>query len=180
MKRTSNLFFILSLIILFVSCSNKESFSDLQKKEEKTIEQYIAMNNIKVVKTIPESWTANTYFLSPSGLYIHISEVGDPTISTTLISRAKVTIRTLEYELNAEKTVISDKMDDNSYPGGIRLTNGDPTSNTLIGQGIYEAVAIMKNKDSKASIVVPSTLNTKTYSNNLTPRGYDIVITAIE
>lgn len=178
MKKTSYFFTLTLLLISLLSCNNEDSYSDLQKKEKRTIDTFISSNNIQVVKTLPSDWSSNIYYNTPSELYIHIVDEGDKTISIN--SSSKVGFRTLEYKLDENKTIISDKRNPNEYPYPMMITYGDTYYTSQIGAGIYEALGLMKNLHSKAKVIVPSNLNTSTYSDSLTPIGYDIEITVIE
>ncbi len=178
MKKASYIFTLTLFLISFLACNNEDSYSDLQKKEKRTIETYIANNNIRVVKTLPSDWQGNTYYYTPTELYVQIWDEGDKSVSAT--SRTRVGFRTLEYHLDQNKTIISDKRNAQEYPSPVMITYGDTYFVSLIGAGIYEAIGLMKNLHSKARIIVPSYLNTSNYSDSLTPIGYDIEITVIE
>ncbi|MFV0392745.1 MAG: DUF4827 family protein [Paludibacteraceae bacterium] len=169
------------LVSLLASCRNDDSYSALQKKEENTIKAYIKREGIDVVTTLPTTWNENTYYLSPSGLYFHLEDKGneDKTLNTT--SKTKIGFYTIEYELDENKTILSKKWESGDVPGGspITLIYGDSYYYTVYGTGIYEAIGLMKNKESVAKIIVPSFLNTSSYSNVLKAVSYDIRIAVV-
>jgi hypothetical protein len=168
------------ILLSLVACNNKETFSQLQEKEEQTIREYIKDNNYQIVTEKPTKWEKNVFYLTPSGLYIHIESIGDTTVSINKDARTKIGYRTLEYQLDKVKTVISDKLNSSDYPDPIIITYGDLSSYNAIGSGMYEALGIMNSKGAKAKLIVPSALNTKTYSYNLIPTCYDVIITVID
>ncbi len=179
MKKASYILTLTFLLIGFIACNDEDSYSDLQKKEKKTIESFISNNNIQIVKTLPSDWTSNVYYNTPTELYINIIDEGDKTVSINSTSRTRVGFRTLEYYLDG-RGIISDKRSANEYPYPIMITYGDSYYASQIGAGIYEAIGLMKNLHSRAKVIVPSYLNTTTYSDSLTPIGYDIEITVID
>lgn len=180
MKKTSYIITLILLLIGFSACKNEDSFSELQKKEKKTIQNYIDINKIQVVKTMPLTWEPNVYYYTPSEFYIHILDEGDKSVSISSLSRPKVYFRTLEYYLDESKTTVSDKRNADEYPYPTMITYGDSYYASLLGTGLYEAIGYMKNLNSKARVIIPSYLNTSTYGDKLLPVGYDIEITVIE
>lgn len=177
MKKTIIFFSIITLSLSFFSCNNKETYSDLQKKETNTINAYIKRNNIQVVEKIPSEWGENVYYLSPSGLYFHLIQEGDTATSISNWEKAKVFYRILEHELDENKTVLADHISSsNTSPDPSMILYGDLGYYSLVGQGMYEAIGLMKNNGSRAHIIVPSSLNTSSYSNNLIPICYEVVI----
>lgn len=181
MKRTIFFSGFILLLSFLTSCRNDDSYSELQKKEENTIKAYIKRENIKVVTTLPTTWDENTYYHSPSGLYFHLVDKGNEAKTINTASKTKIGFYTIEYELDEKKTILSKKWESGDVPGGnpISLIYGDTYYYTVYGMGIYEAIGLMKNKDSVAKIIVPSSLNTTSYSNVLKVVSYDVRIAVI-
>lgn len=174
MNKTTYIISFLIFLLALSACDDRKTYSELQKEEENTIKAYILRNNITVVKEMPTTWAPNIYYETPSGLYIHISDEGDTAKSLDLTSMTKVVIRTVEYELDEKNTIISSKMYPGEYLYPDEFIYGNPSS--APNMGIYEAVGIMKNEGSKATIIVPSSLNVESYSNILKAVRYDIVM----
>ena len=181
MKKTIIFFSIATLFFGLFSCGKEDSFSNLQKKETKTINAYIKENHIQVVDKMPSEWTENVYYHTPSGLYISIEHEGDTSVNVSQWTKAKVRYRTIEHELDSAKTVVTDHISSShSSREPAELLYGDLSSYSSVGQGMYEAIGIMKNKGARAKLIVPSSLNTTNYSYNLKTIGYIVVITNIE
>lgn len=187
MKKTTYILSILAIILAFSACKDEtrypnERYSDLQKKEEKTIKEYIARNNIQIVEEIPETWGTNTYYKTPSGLYFHLVEKGDENVSLSTSNKSIVYIWTIEHELDEQKTILSKKWEPaDTFDGQpTKIRYGDSYYNTVYGSGLYEAIGLMKNKNSIAKIIVPSFLNTDKYGDISKAVGYELKITVIE
>lgn len=72
---------ILTLVILFPSCDNTESYADKVKKERKNIKNFIAQNNIDVIYEYPEGgkFKDNEFFYT-SGIYMQVVDPGNENI----------------------------------------------------------------------------------------------------
>ncbi|MHB9056854.1 MAG: DUF4827 family protein [Paludibacteraceae bacterium] len=167
------------LLTILGACTNKTSYSQLQDQEIATINNYILQNNIQVVTTMPKDsvWGADIYYKSTSGLYFHLENRGDTTTAVELNS--SVGYRFIEYNLDAAKSVRIKNWEPWDFPEPMVITYGSSTAITSIGTGIYEALGLMKYKYSMAKIIVPASLNTSTYTQNVTPVGYDLKITVL-
>jgi len=179
MNKNSIFFLILSLI-LFFSCSNSVTFSDLQDKETQTINDFIKRNNIQLVTTLPaeNEWKSNLYYKSSTDLYFHLDSVGDKT--DTIRANAIVGYRFIEYALDSVQTVRLKNWEPRDFPNPTTINYGTTTALTAVGSGIYQALGLMKNLNSQAEIIVPSALNTSSYSNSVTPVKYLLKITVIK
>lgn len=182
MKKITNIFSILAALLMLSACNDTKTYSELQKEETKNIEAYILRNNIEVVKTMPETWGPNTYYQTPSGLYFHLSEVGEKDVSISTTTVSTVYIWTIEHELDEQKTILSKKWEPaDTFDGRpTKIRYGDSYYATALGAGLYEAIGLMKNRNSVAKIIVPSFLNTSTYSDVLKAVGFEIKIAVIE
>lgn len=182
MKKTTYILIILAFLLTFSACNKGERYSDLQKKEENIIKEYIDRNNIQVVEEIPETWGANTYYKTPSGLYFHLVAEGDKNVTIKKSALSTVYLWTIEHELDEQKTVLSRKWEPaDTFDGNpTKFRYGNPYYATMYGTGLYEAIGLMKNKNSVAKIIVPSFLNTDKYSDILKAVGYELKIAVIE
>lgn len=179
MKNIFKVLLPIFLLTILGACNNTTSYSQLQDQEIATINNYIQQNNIKVVTTMPKDsvWEANVYYKSASGLYFHLDNAGDTTITVALNST--VGYRFIEYNLDATKSVRIKNWEPWDFPEPMVITYGSSTAISSIGTGIYEALGLMKHKYSMAKIIVPASLNTSSYTQNVTPVGYDLKITVL-
>lgn len=171
-----NIYPYLFTLLAFVACRNGESFSALQKKETNQMNAYIAREGIKVVTSLPQKWDEKVYFKSPTGLYFRLENQGDTNIVLNPDSKTRVGLWMIEYELDEQKTVRSKQWVPGDVSGGqpLMMTYGDVSYIALLGAGMYEAIGLMKYHNATAKIIVPSSLNTRTYADNLKPVSYDL------
>lgn len=175
-----SIFFLLLSSALFFSCSNNITYSDLQNKETQTINEFIKRNNIQLVTTFPaeNEWKSNLYYKSSTGLYFHLDSVGDKT--DTIRANAIVGYRFIEYALDSVQTIRLKNWEPRDFPNPTTINYGTTAALSAIGTGVYQALGLMKNLNSQAEIIVPSSLNTSTYSNTVTPVKYLLKITVIK
>lgn len=169
-------FLFAAMLLLIAACSNEDSFSALQKKETNTINAYIAREGIRVTTTLPTTWDEKTYYKSPSGLYFHLTIKGDTAFAVNSQSKTRVGLWMIEYELDEQNTIRYKQWYPGDVSGGqpLKVTYGDAAYITLLGAGLYEAIGLMKYHNSEARIIVPSSLNTTTYSQSVKPVSYDL------
>ena len=77
--------FLLSCFVaaLVVGCSGSSTYSDLVKQQKATISTYLRYDTINVVGALPSDYATKVwsgkkdYYLSSTGLYYHLLQVGD-------------------------------------------------------------------------------------------------------
>lgn len=163
---------IITAIIILTACSSTETYDSLRAKEQTLIADYIKRNNIKVVSTMParDKWEENEYYKSSTGLYFHLSNMGDTTSTDTIASSKTISYRYRMYTLDVPGDTIISNMSTIDYPSPKSLIYGVTTYTT----GIQEAMYYMKYPGSDAKIIVPSTLSLYDYINSVTPIAYDL------
>lgn len=169
------------LLVLFVgfvamSCDDDMTYAEELKAEKELIADFIARNNIKVVKTLPPDslpWPENTYYLSSSGLYFQLTDKGDTTVVEDTVELNDLIIpRFVQYTLGETSEIISNwNTIDYAYP--TTFNYGDDTQ---VCDAWHEAVTYMKRNNSRAKIIVPSKLGFESDVNSVTPYGYDFKI----
>lgn len=169
------------LIILFTSysCSNSSdvTYAEQLQAEKTLIADFISRNNIEVVTSLPKTypWPENLYYKSSTGLYFHLVNRGDSIFGTDTISVQSgdlVVTRYMQYTLDAVADTISSwNTVDYPYPTTFTYLN---TAQVCLGW--HEAVSYMKYMNSEAKIIVPSKLSFSTFSDNVTPLGFDLKI----
>lgn len=175
MKGIANfLYFIISVILFFTSCSDRKTYAELLKDEKKIIEDYIKRNNILVVTTFPadDDWD-NKYVKTSSGLYFHLVNPGDTSANAdTVAQNDLVIVRYIQYTLTVPADTIS-KWNTIDYPYPFTFNYLDYNQACI---AFHEAVSYMKRNDSEAKIIVPSKIGFSEYMNSVTPLGYDLKI----
>jgi hypothetical protein len=162
---------LLSALALF-SCSDGKTYAELLKAEERLINNYIRLNNIKVVKTFPAVWEENVYYKSSTGLYFHLVNAGD-TQGDSIAADDLVLPRYLEITLTAKPDTLSDwNVIDSTYPKSFKFL--DATSSAP--EAWQEAVAYMKFNNARARFIVHSKIGFTDAESSVTPYLYDMRI----
>ena len=162
---------LLLVTCAFFSCKDERTYAEQLKEEQKLIADYIKRNNIKVVKTMPEVWTENLFYLSPSGLYFHLSYPGD-TLGDPVEANNLIIPRYLKYTLNAKPdTVHRWSTIDSTYPQMFFYQDVSTE-----GKAMHEAVKYMKYHESRAKMIVFSKLGPSEDEESVIPYAYDLHI----
>ncbi len=176
MKRLPILLLTFSLLIIAASCSDKKTYSELLDEQDATIQAYIQRNNINVIKLTTDTLPANAktgekdYYLMPSGLYFHIVAKGDTSIK--IATRTKVALRYRPYTLTIPADTSANNWNTVSSPDPLIVTYGETSSFSVVG--IHQAIGLMRYSNSESKIILPSSLNTGTYADEVTPVAYDL------
>jgi len=157
---------------MFFGCQDGVTYAEQLKQEQKLIAEYIKRNNIKVVKTMPTDWTdENLYYLSPSGLYFRLVDVGD-TAGLAVEKKDLITPRYTKYTLGVNSDTVH-KENTIHYPHPKSFYYLDISTE---GKALHEAVGYMKFNDSRAKLIVHSKIGDAADENSVTPYGYDFSI----
>lgn len=90
------IFAICSLVIIFSSCDDTESYADKLKKEKRNIRDFIAQNDIEVIDTYPENnkFEDNQFFYdNTEGIYIQVVDTGNGLRAKNTGALSKVSVR---------------------------------------------------------------------------------------
>jgi hypothetical protein len=169
-----------AMILLVVGCSSS-TYADLVKEQKATIKAYIERNGINVFGKLSSnysttSWADKDYYLSSTGLYYHLSQVGDADkIATTDTIRTgdEIIVRYIKVDLTLPPDTVESTWTtlDSSYPYSI--TYGSSGSEPTAWQ---EALFYMKYSGAQAEMIVPATLGTSSDQSSVTPYYYKIKI----
>jgi hypothetical protein len=179
----SNIKVLLGLLVfLFTaySCSNDVTYAEQLKAEKELIKDYISRNDIQVVTKMPTTfpWPDNVYYKSSTGLYFRLVSQGDSLFDGDTIrveSGDLVVARYIQYTLETTPdTIFAWNTIDYSYP--VKFTYLDDFDDTEVCAGWQEAVYFMKYMNAQAKLIVPSKIGFSTYSDEVTPIGYDLQI----
>lgn len=87
---------ICSLVIIFSSCDDTESYADKLKKEKRNIRDFIAENKIDVIDTYPadSKFDDNQFFYdNTAGIYIQVVDTGNGLRAQNTGALSKVSVR---------------------------------------------------------------------------------------
>lgn len=166
------LFCILLTGVVFTSCQDDNvTFAEELAAEQDLIADFVKRQGIKVVTTMPTSWTnEKVYYKTPTGLYFRLTEEGDTT--TQVATGDLIVPRYIQYTLNEKPDTISFLSTiDFELPNKFNYLDY-----TQVCAGWHEAVGYMKNHNSAASIIVFSRIGFSQFSRPATPIGYDLKI----
>ncbi|MBP1638807.1 MAG: hypothetical protein H6Q17_390 [Bacteroidetes bacterium] len=168
-------------VFAVVGCSGSSTYSDLVKEQKATIRSYINRHGISVTSTLPTNysttaWGDKAYYLSSTGLYFHLSQVGDAAAIASADSARTgdvIVIRYIKVDLTEPADTVESTWTslDSAYP--YSMTYGSSSSEPTAWQ---EAIFYMKYSGAQAEMIVPGSLGTSTDQSNVTPYYYKISI----
>jgi hypothetical protein len=176
--------FVLSCFVavfVVVGCTGSSTYSDLVKTQKATISSYINRQGINVIGTLPTNyskvvWSDKQYYLSSTGLYYHLSQVGDAVAIDSKDSIRigdNVVVRYVKVDLTEPADTVESTWTtlNSAYPYSI--TYGSTGSEPSAWQ---EAITYMKYSGAQAELIVPGTLGTSTDQSNVSPYYYKLSI----
>ena len=182
MKRFPSIFLITLSLLISISCSNKKTYSELLDEQDATIQAYIQRNSFNVIKITTDTLPANAlkgekdYYLMPSGLYFHIVTEGDKSVKVA--SRTKVALRYRPYTLTSPADTLANNSNTIASTDPFTVTYGETSTFSVVG--IHQAIGLMRYSGSEAKVIVPASLNTGTYSDQVIPVAYDLKIKIVK
>lgn len=171
------LLIILLFSAILISCNSSDdpTYAQQLKDEKELIADYIKRNNIKVVTDKPTSfpWGENVYYLTSTGMYIHLMSEGDITnTADTLVKNDLVIPRFYQYTLNTKSDTISNwNTIDYPFP-----TTFNYLDYSQVCVGWHEAVGYMKRNNSRAKFILNSKLGFTPTGNEVIPYEYEMII----
>ena len=158
---------------VFSSCNNTTTYADQLKAEKELIADYIVRHNITVVTEEPKVWADSVYWLTESGLYFHLINVGDSAAPAEVLDTNDLVVpRFYQYTLDAKADTISNwNTIDYAYP-----TTFNYLDDSQACAAWHEAVSYMKYNNSRARFIVKSKLGFEDASTAVTPYVYDMKI----
>ena len=176
-------FCVLSASALLLSGCTGTTYSDLRKKEDKLIANYISRNNLNILTEEPAGdyvWGEKDYLKVPGydNIYFHLIERGDsvyidPIDSSrtdlTIAANDLIVVRFKQFALTENADTINCWTTlDQAYPYEFHYMN----SGDCEAVGWHLAVRYMKYPDSQCAIIQPSKLGFSSEQNSVTPYGY--------
>lgn len=164
--------------ICLMAC-NSNSYSNQLKAEKKLIQSFMDVQGYTITDELPEEntiWPEKLFYRIPitstDFCFIHISEVGDTTISA--IRNQTVVLRYRQYTLTQPSDTINN-WSTLDTPGAVEFNY--MTDNTGYScSGWQYALQYMRHPGAVATIIVPSKLGFSADQNSVTPYGYDLMI----
>lgn len=166
---------MLALGAMLTSCnSDPDSYENLLADQKEAISKFIKRNNINVISSIPEDniWGENDYYLTSSGLYIHIVDTGS-VATDTVAAYQLVLARYNKITLDADPDTIVRYWDPIDAPYPLEFLYG--VSDETIDAFQY-ATKYMDRNNSVAKLIVPSKLGSDDDVDAVTAYYYDFKI----
>lgn len=168
---------LFAFVYVGYSCTDQITYAEELKAEKELIADYVSRMHIVTVSKMPTTfpWPDNVYYKSSTGLYFRLESVGDSIFGgdTLRLEDGDVVVaRYIQYTLTTTPdTIFNQSTVDYAQPSSFIYNDA-----TEACDGWQEAVQYMKYMNSKAKIIVPSKLGFSTYSDAVTPIGYDLSI----
>ncbi len=178
MKQPKSVLLALLALMCLAGCSSN-TYSDLRKKEDKLIANYIKRNGITVVSELPADdhvWGEQEYY-QVSGyddLYFHLITRGDSlradsTKIDPVASGDKVNIRYKKFALTENPDTLSNWTTIDS-PSAVEVLYPTGYSSTCVGW--IAAIQLMRYSDSECLIICPSKQGFSDDNTSVTPYIY--------
>lgn len=153
----------------FISCKKDKSLSELRHEEKIAIQKYIQDSAIQVINEFPTDtiFQDKQFYLSPTGLYIHISKKGYGGVPKT---GDNIIVRYYEFDLQGDTTVKAMNASEERDPSEFKYEKGQAC------EGFIEAVGYMQH-EGEAELIIPSAIGfSQTAQQTITPYRYQIKI----
>ena len=174
--------------MLCMGCSNN-TYSHLRDVEDRLIANYIARNNLNILKEEPadDVWGEKDYYKVPGydNFYFHLIERGDSvyidtltggepdTIDRTIQINDLIVLRYKRFDLTENPDTLSSWTTlDQGHPYEFHYMN----TSDCEAVGWHLAVKYMKYPDSQCQIIQPSNQGFSDEQNSVTPYGYILKI----
>jgi len=174
MKR--NIFLLLLGVLLLEAGCSGTTYSDLRKKEDKLIANYISRNNLVVLTEEPDSahvWAEKEYYKVPGydNFYYHLLQKGDT--AQEIVTNDLIVARYKKFSLEENADTLSYWTTlDQAYP--LEFHYGNTTECDIVAWHL--AIKMMKFADSQCEILVPSKLGSSNDQTTVTPYMYILKI----
>lgn len=157
------------------SCTGSQTYAKDLKAEKKTIDDYIARNEINIIYEAPVdgNWGEKDYLQVGDYCYFHLSKAGD-TDQDSLVYKDVVLLRYRQYTLDEYSQVVKDCWTTNDAADPIQFQYGVSSSSVLSGWLL--ALPYLKYNAAEGKLICPSKLGSSDAISNVTPYGYDMKI----
>jgi len=173
---TKKLFLALIGVAFLASGCNNNTYSNLRKKEDKLIANYISRNHLEIIEEEPDKdhvWGEKEYYkvAGYDNFYYHQIEQGDTT--REVVTNDLMIVRYKQFGLTENADTISYWTTlDRAYP--VEFHYGNTSECDAVAWHL--AIKQMKYTDSQCEIIVPSKLGFSTDQETVTPYVYILKI----
>lgn len=171
-----NIFWLLILAAFVLAGCNSNTYSNLRKKEDKLIANYISRNHLQIINEEPSVdhvWGEKEYYRVSGydNLYYHQIAQGDTSYEAVL--NDLIVMRYKRFGLTENPDTISYWTTlDNAYPQEFHYGNLTECE----AEAWHVAIRLMKYSDSQCEIIVPSKLGFVDDQTSVTPYVYVLKI----
>lgn len=169
------LLFVVSLLVTFASCDDTPTYAEMLQDEKVSIQAFMKDNGFTVTSEYPDTipFPDGVYFLTESGLYIHVLDTGSQIIDT-IPKNSVITVRFIETNMDGDTTYSN--MYGTSDPYELLYNNVQTTATYGDCKAWHEPLTYVGD-GGHVNLIVPSKIGMSTYSNandKLTSCFYDI------
>ena len=171
-----NLFLLLAGVAFVLAGCNGNTYSDLRKKEDKLIANYITRNNLVILTEEPDSahvWAEKEFYKvrGYDNFYYHQTVKGDT--AQEIVTNDVIVARYKKFSLEENADTLSYWTTlDQAYP--IEFHYGNTSELDIVAWHL--AIRQMKYTDSQCEIIVPSKLGSTNDQSTVTPYVYILKI----
>ena len=164
-------FGFIGMSLLIAGCSNN-TYSDLRKKEDKLIANYISRNGLQILKEEPDEdyvWGEKEYYQVQGydDFYFHLIQKGDT--AQEVITNDLIIVRYKKFALTEGADTLSYWTTlDQAYPYEFHYGN----TSECDAPGWHVAVKLMKYADAQCEFICPSKLGFTSDNSSVTPYVY--------
>ncbi|MCD7973531.1 MAG: DUF4827 domain-containing protein [Candidatus Azobacteroides sp.] len=160
------IFAVLFLPAIWFSCNNSKTYAQLLEDEQNAINKLITDSGFKILYSYPANkvFAENEFVKLPNGLYMNVIDSGNG----TRVDSGKVVLYRIKYyrSLFDTTTYSGYSVDPYSFIYG----QGTTSSNSY-SEGLATPLSFV-GQNSKVRLIVPSSINTYTISQNVVPYYY--------
>lgn len=171
-----NIFLLLAGVAFILAGCNGNTYSDLRKKEDKLIANYISRNNLVILTEEPDSahvWAEKEYYKvrGYDNFYYHQILKGDT--AQEIVTNDVIVPRYKKFSLEENADTLSYWTTlDQAYP--LEFHYGNTSELDIIAWHL--AIKQMKYAESQCEIIVPSKLGSSNDQTTVTPYVYILSI----
>ena len=157
-------------MLFFATGCNQNTYSNLRKKEDKLIANYISRNGLVILDKEPVDgyvWAENEYYIDS------VSHTQNDTVNQKIIANDLIVARYKQFGLTEDADTLSYWTTlDVAYPLEFHYLNLSECESTAW----HAAIQLMKYPDSQCQIIVPSKLGFSNEQTTVTPYVYILKI----
>ena len=164
------LFLLMGTTVLLGGCKSN-TYSDLRKKEQKLIKNYISRSGLNIINSQPDDdyvWGEKDFY-KVSGyddMYFHLRQRGT---GAKVVANDMIVLRYKKFELKENADTLSYWTTlDQPHPYEFQYGN----LSSCEAEGFHIAVQLMKYSDSECEIIIPSKQGFEAEQMSVTPYGY--------